>query len=677
MHREGMSQPLAHTPLNGPWGDDGIFYFACLSFKRSGHYIVTFLVEGPGYADIKPLVYHIRVEARHLLQGAPNAWNRLNARNFAQSHERQVVWNRRELNSVMYDLHDELSSVRSVLLTIYAALPNGALVMGPDSEDTQVDELNGVAEPAGWNKSLDRHWRSSVFQATTAHELMECTLLLEFYIPRQWLYGSTATNKAPLLAALPAPHYAMRNCTLSAVALRLYCLDRVLLYDKIQNVKRGSRLIGGDVKHVPNTLSHSARSSGTKSRPAPVTPVPPPSLGRQSRNSGGRGIPAAAEVDGGRIHRAAYTTANNRIANGFGHVDSSDDSDDGSGRRRGRREKRAPKADDWGFSSRTAPSQTPWACLFCRYENLPKSRSCSACGERKPSAALMETSKTTSRRERMKKRGVYESDSDTEFTKRRDENDSDNSSAQSTEHSSASKRRRNLKDDEEDVPVRKKRVTKQKQDEYEFDYEKIDFDDLFSSVMSQKFEECRATNDEVISGVATGKMNMYNSDVKHEVIASDETLTSECAGCPDHVVGKTSGINSGESGLSVRNTISVLDHKLGAGTIERHLHLGDIKVKNVVNISARSLGKEGEVVDIVEEGGVKANDVGTFVEERMDMSSSDVATDASNGVCYGTSRSDVKDTTLRMLSILRRIQSDESSGVFWFPVPLDIYTDYW
>ena len=42
--REGLSPPLAYTPLSESWSDN-LYYFSTLSFKRSGNYTVSFLLE--------------------------------------------------------------------------------------------------------------------------------------------------------------------------------------------------------------------------------------------------------------------------------------------------------------------------------------------------------------------------------------------------------------------------------------------------------------------------------------------------------------------------------------------------------------------------------------------------------------------------------------------------------
>ena len=42
--REGLSPPLAYTPLSESWTDH-LYYFSTLSFKRSGNYTISFLLE--------------------------------------------------------------------------------------------------------------------------------------------------------------------------------------------------------------------------------------------------------------------------------------------------------------------------------------------------------------------------------------------------------------------------------------------------------------------------------------------------------------------------------------------------------------------------------------------------------------------------------------------------------
>ena len=50
-----------------------------------------------------------------------------------------------------------------------------------------------------------------------------------------------------MLAALPSYHFAVRCATLSAVALRVYCIDRAIIYDKVsgdeERIKEGRRYV--------------------------------------------------------------------------------------------------------------------------------------------------------------------------------------------------------------------------------------------------------------------------------------------------------------------------------------------------------------------------------------------------------------------------------------------------
>lgn len=135
--------------------------------------------------------------------------------------------------------YSELASVKSAIFCVYAALPLGALVIDPDPASNEGDVLNGLAEPGGWNDALDQVWRGAVESATGPVMLMECVLLLEYYIQRQWMLAPNVR----LLNALPNAHFAIRCCTLSSVALRVFCLDKALAYDKVfipPRVSRGS-----------------------------------------------------------------------------------------------------------------------------------------------------------------------------------------------------------------------------------------------------------------------------------------------------------------------------------------------------------------------------------------------------------------------------------------------------
>ena len=115
--REGLSPPLAYTPLSEAWSDH-LFYFSTLSFKKSGNYTVSFLLEvrpvrtilqsplkhmvhrinfllltlshhhtsssylepqGKEASGVKPLVFPVTVSSKVRRSGAPAALDRLQA----------------------------------------------------------------------------------------------------------------------------------------------------------------------------------------------------------------------------------------------------------------------------------------------------------------------------------------------------------------------------------------------------------------------------------------------------------------------------------------------------------------------------------------------------------------------------------------------------------------------
>jgi hypothetical protein len=169
------------------------------------------------------------VTAARLETGPIAAIRRLRALSYLQESNRQIVQMRHSLVK-MADVSDEqylseFEAVRGVLLTIYAALPFGALPY----DDSESEQLNQVTDTSSWTDELDQVWRSNVAEACEVGALMEATLLLEMTLDRAWL----APAARDLLSALPQPHFALRCGTLSSLALRLFCLDQALLYDKV------------------------------------------------------------------------------------------------------------------------------------------------------------------------------------------------------------------------------------------------------------------------------------------------------------------------------------------------------------------------------------------------------------------------------------------------------------
>lgn len=248
VHRAGLVDPLVCDYITDPW-TDGYFYFSSCTFKRSGQYTISFLVEGTNATIIEPLVFPVSVRSMMTVCGPKDALGRLEAINYFHGQNRRILspkLKRSVIETKYYDkdAKDELSSVRACLLAVFIALPAGALaaeITGKDGKvKSRVKEAprdENITECIGWNEELEELWYEVVTGATSAKELMEAVLCMEYYMQRKWIseYGTK------LLNALPPAHYAIRAPTLPAVAMRVYCLDKVILYDKFTTEARAAR----------------------------------------------------------------------------------------------------------------------------------------------------------------------------------------------------------------------------------------------------------------------------------------------------------------------------------------------------------------------------------------------------------------------------------------------------
>jgi len=149
-----------------------------------------------------------------------------------------------------------------------------------------------------WGPELEALWYRSLCKSRTAGEIMGCVLVLEHYLQRPWM--EPPYNK--LLAALPAPHFAVRTATLSAASLRLFCIDRIIDYRKVASVSRSKRTSeGGETGGRAGTGGTGSRASGRKPR---VSYEDPGSSGEgeevnisyEEDNSGSRPRRAASQV---------------------------------------------------------------------------------------------------------------------------------------------------------------------------------------------------------------------------------------------------------------------------------------------------------------------------------------------------------------------------------------------
>ena len=238
IHLDGRATPLTYTPLDECWSDN-IYYFASLNFRRSGNYTVSFLAEGVAAKDIKPLLYPVIVRAKSIIYGGLAATRQLIAMSYLNTRGRQITYQRDDLFDYSYTYDNELNSLKAVFFTIYTALPFGSLCsLDPVSMDeTAIDLMSTYSESDCWNDVMDTVWRSTVKLATSPSELMQCILLLEYSINRAWY----SPGGSRLMSRLPVAHFAMRCCTYSAVALRAFCLDKAILYDKIHVPARRGR----------------------------------------------------------------------------------------------------------------------------------------------------------------------------------------------------------------------------------------------------------------------------------------------------------------------------------------------------------------------------------------------------------------------------------------------------
>lgn len=355
VHKDG--QMLAYTPLSEQWSD-GYYYFSTLVFKRSGKYTISFIVEGITAVNIPPVVYAVDVITEKYNCGISSAHGRLNAYHYMGLGDRHASSRRRELFSEVHHANDEIQAVRSALIAVYLALPHGALLAAPDTEE-RGEVVANIAEATGWNSSLEQMWRASVLSAQTPLALMECVLVLEHYIAKQWL----STPHMRLFSALPNAHFALRCVTCSAVALRVYCLDRCVLYDKVQALPRGTR--HADVR--------------------PRSDIPRPSV-TSSRRS--RGIAREFDSDSedeyrtSRPRRSAMARAQAQLRNQFESDNDSEITSTRSLRDRG-----------------TKPvGPVNWACEVCGVENEARARSCATCGERKPAVSAGKPTRSNRRR---------------------------------------------------------------------------------------------------------------------------------------------------------------------------------------------------------------------------------------------------------------------------------------
>ena len=364
-----------------------MFYFCSLIFKRSGKYTISFLVElckssaSNPPINIAPLVYTVTVEAKQLLCGCIGALDRLVGSEYVFSVERQISFRRRELLLLVQDeSHNELLSIKKALLTIYLALPSGSLSMIPDEGiDNLSDHFHkNLTEAQGWSDTLDSVWRSTVMNAQSPEPLMECTLVLEYYLNKNWLNSVSQR----LLSSLPNAQFAIRCVTCSAVSLRIFCLDKAIMYDKVLKQKTSTN------KLAKPTMSSNRVEPTRGYKRGRVYSGSDEILSKRRQSTGEESDEDEQEQEEEdsciAIHRPRRTAAMRQTA--YAEVDSDEDELSPRSTRAGSTRK---------LRDRPVPPQQQsqlalfWMCPSCDNENSRRARTCEVCGESKPAVRVV------------------------------------------------------------------------------------------------------------------------------------------------------------------------------------------------------------------------------------------------------------------------------------------------
>lgn len=356
-----------------------------MTFKRSGTYTISFIVEGVDFASkIEPLVFSVNVRALYTLRGPKHALEQLNASKFIQASGRQIVHHRKELTllTTKYEnavIENEFAATKTALFMFYAALPLGALQWeqsndynGQCHDDLKLYEA--IVHSTGWNDFLDDVWRQNVESASNPSYLMECILVLEFFINRGWLMSPYHR----LINSLALPHFAVKCVTTAAVALRIYCLDKAMMYDKVINVPRTTR-------RGPIDDQGDSRANLKTSKLNEVE---------------------ASDVTSGRSRRQAYVEASSKIQNHSQNTSTQEKPKVFGKRRRGIDDEDVDDENYDESESITKESiddneeslslKTKWRCACCKAMNESRARSCSECGERKLPGIVLQSSKSAS-----------------------------------------------------------------------------------------------------------------------------------------------------------------------------------------------------------------------------------------------------------------------------------------
>jgi hypothetical protein len=148
---------------------------------------------------------------KHVCNNLPDPISSLRAASFLQDANDQML---SKINYSDATIDNPVAMMRCALLTVYAALPYLAL-----------DEHE---ERWGKDKIFHGPWIEAVAQAKNATDIMQCLLILEISIKNS--YRKAAGTK--IMQCLSSRLVCLRRASIGLAALRLWCLDASIRYDK-------------------------------------------------------------------------------------------------------------------------------------------------------------------------------------------------------------------------------------------------------------------------------------------------------------------------------------------------------------------------------------------------------------------------------------------------------------
>ena len=154
-------------------------------------------------------------------RGIPSSLDNMTAKDFLHADGRArgsaVLPDFQEVSKVAPSASSEertFGLLKAALLLIEAALPLGA-----------VDN----SEQGPWSPSLASEWRSVVQSARGPSSLMRCVILLEECISLEWM----ELQFSHLLSCMPIKWKAIKEASVSSLAMRIFLIDKGLHYDEI------------------------------------------------------------------------------------------------------------------------------------------------------------------------------------------------------------------------------------------------------------------------------------------------------------------------------------------------------------------------------------------------------------------------------------------------------------